>query len=290
MEYFKSKMPFYRLKVCMQSDRFFKANSWISSAVRGALGNNLIEMLCENPSKDCINCNNLDCSAKILYGTASPEDSSQQFNPYVVYCPNHNNDTNIIEFYITLFGNGINTIKDVFKVLSNGLNIKGNQFTLTSIIDDFSNIPIFDGFLWVIPQPQYPNFYVDENITRLILKFNSPFNSKQLDKTMNFDYLVRCAMRRTSTILKSCDVECTTNYSNLIELSKNVKLTSANIHLISNKRHSNRTNLDMSIKGYVGSLSFMGDITPFMPFFRFCELVGIGKLCVMGFGQIECIC
>lgn len=287
MKYFESKVPFYKLKVCMKSNEILKYGNWITSAIRGSFGNKLISLCCDGSNNDCINCNILSCSAKKLYGTASPEDSSQQFNPYVFYCPIIPKCTNTIEFYITLFGHGTETINDVLKVLSTGLDIKGHKFELTSIIDVFSENAVFDGYMWITPTVHYPNFDCNKDVHKLRLNFISPFNSKQLDRLISFDYILRASMRRTSSVLNFYGIECMADYTELLRASQSVLLTSADIHLVFNNRFSNRTKLNMSIKGYIGTLSFDGDITQFMPFLKFCQLVGIGKLCVMGFGQFE---
>lgn len=94
-------------------------------------------------------------------------------------------------------------------------------------------------------------------------------------------------MRRTSSVLNSYGIVCIADYAELLRASQSVLLTSVDMCLVFNNRFSNRTKLNMSIKGYIGTLSFDGDITQFMPFLKFCQLVGIGKLCVMGFGQFE---
>lgn len=285
-----SKFPIYKFRITMISEYPVELRSWNNSAIRGTFGNKLIEKFCtNNPVMTCETCNKASqCSACILYHTGTPNNSEQKTNPYIISCEDFVDNTELI-FNFTIFSNGITTIKDIFTILEDGLPIGKNNtiFKLKSIEDYFTNQSIFDGFMWCIPNPYYIEHTLQE-CTSLTIEFITPYHIKGNLKNIDFEYIIRSSLRRISTLYRQSNVPICLDFKQIIQDTKNIKTVNKDIHLESYSRYSNRTHQSMNVMGYVGSISFKGDLTQFIPLLKLCEQINIGKLCVMGFGQIHC--
>lgn len=285
-----SQIPIYKFKVTMISNSPVKLHSWNNSTIRGALGTKLIQKFCtNNPVMTCESCSkSLQCSACILYHTGTPNDSSQNINPYIVSCEDYIDDQELI-FSLTVFANGVNTMNDIFSILKEGLTIGKSltMFKLKSIEDYYTNQPIFDGYMWCAINPHYIE-YTQKEYSRLTIKFITPYHIKANANSINFEYILRSALRRVTALCKQSNIPIDLNYKQLLDDAKNIKTIDKNIRLKSYSRYSNRTHQSMNIMGYIGSISFEGNLTQYIPIFKLCEYINIGKLCVMNFGQIYC--
>jgi len=94
-------------------------------------------------------------------------------------------------------------------------------------------------------------------------------------------------LRRTSTILRQINIEPAFDYSALIDKSENIVTDYRLFTPESKPRYSSRTNTRWDVTGFTGAMIVRGDFSDFLPLMRIAEIIGAGKLCVMGLGKIK---
>ncbi len=277
-------MEFFDFEIEMQGD-CTNLPPWIGSAIRGAIGTELIKRCCVFSSMDCENCPEIfSCSAKALLYTAKPSDGELGTNPYLIR--NYRFGGDRILFEIVLFGNGISCAGDIFRVLMKGLSIYGNSFKLCSVKDLFSGEQIFTGMYWSNTKAS-PLLYKNLNNGELTFYFSTPWISKSNQKRTDFDYLLRACTRRATSAMKCCGEDINIDFTSLFSLAKSVETVSEGLESKAISRYSSRTDRKMELNGYIGQITYKGDFAPFQQILSICELIGVGKMCVMGLGQFN---
>ena len=282
------KVEYYHFEINMAATKEANLNKWLGSAIRGALGTELINNFCINGRVECEGCANIfsDCSAKILLKSSSSSDSKIGVNPYIIYCQDDCYKDGIITFELTLFAKGVHVVSDVLKVLTKGLRIGRHRtlFKLERVTDMRTSTIIYDGVLWV--EPPLHNFkFSNMPAESITVNFISPFVSKQ--NKADFDYLIRAMLRRTSAILKQSDINFDWDFKKLVAEARSIKLENQRIKEVKISRYSNRVNSHMNISGIVGSVDYIGNIYEYLHLIEFAQLFHVGKLCVMGLGKIQ---
>lgn len=287
------KLPIIRLEVYMKSEHKANLQNWLGSAIRGAIGTELIKYSCCMEKKaECEKCPEiLNCAVKTLYHTGSSEKSDVVINPYIIYCEKGLVNGSEICFEVILFGEGVKTYKEIIKVLYRGIKIGAEResFNLVKIMDKIKNQVIFDGVTWSELEESFLNNISNKNkVSRIKVKFLSMYNAKQKDvNAVDFSYFIRGCMRRVSATLKQNDIPLDVDFGELVKYIDNVKVVEKNLKNTTLKRYSSTTSETHEIHGVEGSITFEGEITPFLEFLKLSEIIGIGKLCVMGLGRIK---
>ena len=84
---------------------------------------------------------------------------------------------------------------------------------------------VYDGVFWTVPKLH--NFFLtDIQVDNIKVNFISPFVAKQ--NNIQFEYIIRAALRRASTIMKQSKIEFNWNFSQFIQNAKKVKLIHEN--------------------------------------------------------------
>ena len=275
-------MKAYGFKIEMYGDTSVLPE-WIGSAVRGAIGTELIKLRCIYDKMSCDDCLSVfECSAKKMLLTSDTRDSQLSVNPYVVR--NCIAFENRISFEIILFGDGMSCAGDIFRVLMSGLTLFHEKFRLCSVTDIFTSNQIYNGFIWNDFEP----FEIEKQSFgsgELTVTFTTPWINKSQKKRTDFDYFIRACIRRATSAMKACDIELCIDFNKLFSHAKSVETLSQSLELKPISRYSSRTDTKMNLNGFVGSIVFSGDFEEFSDFLSICEYIGIGKLCVMGLGQ-----
>ena len=120
-------------------------------------------------------------------------------------------------------------------------------------------------------------------LTPTRLKFDG-----KLSPDLEFHILFRNLLRRISLLSYfHCGKELDLDFKGLIESSKNVKVKKENLSWFDWERYSNRQETKMKMGGFVGSISFEGDLEPFLPFLLLGEHIHVGKGTSFGLGKYE---
>ncbi len=104
-----------------------------------------------------------------------------------------------------------------------------------------------------------------------------------------FHILVRNLLRRLSLIAYfHCDVDMTHwDFRGIIEMAKEVKVKQNSLRWFDWERYSARQNTRMKLGGFIGDITFEGNINPFMSLIRVGELIHAGKGTTFGLGKYE---
>lgn len=103
---------------------------------------------------------------------------------------------------------------------------------------------------------------------------------------IEFHHLIRALLRRLSSL---CYFHCGTawevDFRGLIAQAGEIRTARADLEWVPQRRYSHRQERMVKIGGFVGSITFAGDLTPFFPLLVAGEWVHVGKGCVMGLGR-----
>jgi len=119
--------------------------------------------------------------------------------------------------------------------------------------------------------------------TPLRLKFEN-----RLKADLPFHVLIRAALRRCASLLECYgDGEPALDYRGLVNRAREVSMVDAALNWFDWRRYSQRQDREMLMGGMMGSISYEGNISEFMPLIDFCARVHMGKQTAFGLGKIR---
>ena len=131
------------------------------------------------------------------------------------------------------------------------------------------------------------------NLSPLTLSFITPTRLKfdgNLSPKPEFHILFRNLLRRISLLSYfHCDAELDLDFKGLIERSREVKVQKDKLQWFDWERYSTRQDTKMMMGGFIGSITFEGDLEPFMSFLMLGEYIHVGKGTSFGLGKYEII-
>ena len=122
--------------------------------------------------------------------------------------------------------------------------------------------------------------------TPLRLKFE---NRLKGGAGLPFHILVRAMLRRLSSLYNVYgEGEPSLDYRGLVERAGDVGIAENNLSWYDWKRYSNRHERKMLMGGMVGSLTYEGGLTEYLPLLEFTEKTHLGKNTSFGLGKVKC--
>jgi len=132
---------------------------------------------------------------------------------------------------------------------------------------------------------------VESGLSRsLKLSFVTPTRilyDSHLTVDLEFHILIRNLLRRLSLLYYfHCDGDPSEwDFKGLIEKAKEVKVKEQNLRWYDWERYSGRQETRIKMGGFVGDITFEGDIEPFMPIIKAGEVIHVGKGTGFGLGK-----
>ena len=126
----------------------------------------------------------------------------------------------------------------------------------------------------------------------LMLNFLTPtriiYNS-HLTLDLEFHMLIRQLLRRISLLSYfHCSIDTSAwDFKGIIEKSKELIVKQRNLRWYDWERYSARQDTRMKMGGFVGEITFEGNIEPFMPIIKAGEVLHVGKGTSFGLGKYE---
>lgn len=78
------------------------------------------------------------------------------------------------------------------------------------------------------------------------------------------------------------------NYNSLLEKAEaTVESTESKLYWYDWNRYSSRQKKTMKLGGFLGTISFEGNLREFLPFIKIGEYLHVGKACTFGLGRYE---
>ncbi|MCM8769242.1 MAG: CRISPR system precrRNA processing endoribonuclease RAMP protein Cas6 [Candidatus Omnitrophica bacterium] len=182
------------------------------------------------------------------------------------------------------------------KMGEKGIGIKNRRgnFIIRNIKSD--NTTVYDGekeILYPYKNPQKITL-PQKDVKAVSLEFLSPTRIKsdgKLTKDLPFSLLVKTLLRRLSLLKKNyCESsDFTINYEKIKETAREVETVSCNLKWYDWERFSTRQNTRMKLGGFLGKITYLGNLGDFLQYLKVGELIHIGKNASFGLGKYAII-
>jgi len=281
------------------------------NTLRDGFGYVFRDVVCSKEQKDCGICENRDnCAYVYLFETPviQPEDKFSKYSdvprPYIVDLCDTSKSVyargDPFRFGLVLVGKAIDYLPHFIfcfdELGRRGLGKEKLKFDLqvvsafdfakghwTPIYDPDANL-LRDDFPTASAQ-QLP-FNCKDTLT---LDFLTPTRIKYREKyitDMEFHVMVRNLLRRiTMLMLHHCDSDFDSDVNELIEHAKTVDVLRWDLRWRDWSRYSTRQRVSMELGGFMGSVTYEGDLDKFMPLIALGEQIHIGKNTTFGLGK-----
>jgi len=292
------------------------------STLRGGFGHAFKRVVCfQRQVETCQGCLlRENCPYAYVFETAPPSDSEVLSKntavplPFVIQPPLERRTTyrpgEILDFNLVLVGKAINYLPYFVVVFCElgkvGIGWKRGKYALQQISAvqplKGAEAVIYDGTDLLVSGEDlsvgYPE--IEEQGCRLgerlgadpvTVNFLTPTRLKHGGRYVecpDFHVLVRAILRRASSLYYfHCGQRWETDYRGLIERAQGIETAEAHTTWVDWERYSRRQGQCMNLGGFVGQVSYQGDLEPFLPLLVLGQLVHVGKACVFGNGRYE---
>jgi hypothetical protein len=173
-----------------------------------------------------------------------------------------------------------------------GIGQNRGKYWISHINDRTDETIIFDG-----PSRQFTGTPQTRNMSEiradtfdqpLKLTFVTPTRIKDqncLTHALTFELLIKNLLRRLRLLAQTTATEWTLDYSNILDQAKQVQTVHSNLYWYDWQRYSVRQRRSMKLGGFMGEISFEGDLATFLPFIEIGQYIHVGKACTFGLGK-----
>jgi len=248
---------------------------YMGSALRGAMGHAFLRRCCDKPVPDCSECRSVCVYPQFfsrIERDKNPKDTLP--NPYVIYHHGDSRRSARLRFSVTIIGKGIEHSELVVQTMksgcANGLTAKMIPFLLKNVSE--RKCSIFDG--------------AEEPTREVSFLFDTPLQIRTSGSVMwsfSFELLMRNAIRRMR-MLDVAEIPADLELE-LLRKANEIKVLKNSLKPYYMERYSNRKKARFSLSGLLGTVTFCGELSEFMPYVRAGALLHIGKACPMGLGH-----
>ncbi|HPD60522.1 MAG TPA: CRISPR system precrRNA processing endoribonuclease RAMP protein Cas6 [Thermodesulfobacteriota bacterium] len=289
------------------------------STFRGVFGHALKKVVCALKKQGCVDCLlRPKCLYAFVFETPGLESQSMGKkrvaappHPYVIE-PSESSKTHYrpgdsFEFNLLLFGKANDYLPyfiyafDQIGKLGLGKRINGIRGTFR-----LKGVSAERQVIYSDEDKKIKGDYRPEDLSREIFflpKKNSALNLKitlktplrlkfhnQLEASLPFHILTRAMLRRISSLFNYYDQgEPPLDYKGLVKKAQSVKVKDSSLSWYDWRRYSNKQDQSMLMGGMLGSVTYEGDLSEFIPLVKFCEKVHLGKQTSFGLGKIEMV-
>jgi len=144
----------------------------------------------------------------------------------------------------------------------------------------------------VIDSADFFNASPSSGCRKINLRFLTPtrikYNGNFIDD-LNFEILMRNLLRRLSWLAEiHCGEKWGLDWKGIISRAEEgVRTINSDLHWHDWERYSNHQDKKLKMGGFMGSITFEGDLDEFLPFLRLGEYLHVGKGTVYGLGKYE---
>ncbi len=285
------------------------------STFRGGFGHAFRHAVCVERKKVCTDCLlHNKCVYTYIFETSIPGDEGKKQDqevqrPYIIeppldYRQNYGRDDRL-DFGLILIGRAVDYIPFFIfafeEVGRMGVGKNNGTYLLEKVIsvNNGEDVLIYDGKshfrddFHTLDSREIMNEGIMDNPTRVKLNFTTPTRIKYEGKftvDLNFEIVMRNLFRRLSGLFDIHGGEkWELDWKALIEKTKNIKTNHSILVWKDWERYSKRQDAKLKMGGFLGEITFEGDLPEFMPFLRLGEYLHIGKGTVFGLGKYELI-
>ena len=285
--------------------------------MRGGFGNIFKKTVCMNSAWECDKCLLQEkCVYSYIFETPLPQNLLEKSkfklkrppHPYVLEPPNTSkieyNHNDELAFNLILIGRGIEYLpyfvfifeelgkkgigkgRGKYELLRVDNEEGGRIYEFGKLSDNFK-IKSFQDII-----NEY-NFAESKNYQQVKINFLTPVRVVlRGELTIKFDFklFVTSLFRRISWLsIIHCNKELEFNYKGFISYANDIKTKEINIKWYDWERYSSKQDTRMKLGGFVGNITFEGDLKEFLPFIKLGEYIHIGKQTSFGLGKYEIV-
>ena len=287
------------------------------STLRGGFGIALRQSVCVEKRKECVQCvHRYKCIYSYVFETPVPREekegkrSKDEYvpHPFVIEPPLDKRQFYGIEdeldFHLILVGRAVDYIPYIifaFEELGRiGIGKDKGKYSLEKVIsiNNDRELLIYDGKshiqddFYVMDSTELVRQAAQLNYQQVTFHFLTPTRIKNNGKlTIDIDFVIilRNLLRRLSRLAEvHCDEKWELEWNELIEMAnERVSTVHSDLRWHDWKRYSQRQGTKMKMGGFLGEITFEGELAEFMPFIKLGELLHMGKGTVYGLGMYE---
>lgn len=308
-------MRLTRLAFLLRAESLIRLPRFSGSAFRGGFGSALRRACCTMGEQDCRQCMlGVNCVYASVFETASNHASDGHYQlsdyprpfiiepPYPVKGPIEKGQSFVC--HLVLMGDAVDQmpyfVYAFSKLGQSGLGTSRGKFGIEAVAGAIGpdKAKVFDGrsgqFVGSTPVKTFEEIVAGENDSeRITLNFSTPTRIKdqeRLTKNLKFDLLTRSLLRRATMLVQACKQRpWNIDHKRLLEQAGRVQGKTQGLRWLDWKRYSSRQKTEMRLGGFLGSATYEGNLTPFLPFLRLGEYLHIGKACTFGLGKYEIV-
>lgn len=314
-----------QLRVTLRAQDLFQLPPYKGSTLRGGFGAAFKETVCVVEHRDCARCLlRSRCAFPYVFDTPVPENAVRMRkyltapHPFVflppleektLYRPGEG-----ISFGLTLIGKGADFLPYfiyTFERLGErrGLGKGRGRFAVESVTwlsPEGEEVQIYKGTEKILrnvfrpitvqnlPPLHFPLSTVHSSSLHsalVTLHFLTPTRliyAEALTATPEFHILIRTLLRRLSNLAYfHCGGELDLDFRGLIAAAEQIETVHSDVRWYDWERYSARQDARMKLGGFIGKVTYRGDLRPFLPLLRLGEIVHVGKGTSFGLGKYE---
>ncbi|MBC2698454.1 MAG: CRISPR system precrRNA processing endoribonuclease RAMP protein Cas6 [ANME-2 cluster archaeon] len=273
--------------------------------------------MCIEKRKECVQCvHRYKCIYSYVFETPIPREAKEGKRSKDEYVPHpfvieptldkrqYYGIEDELDFHIILVGRAVDYIPYIifaFEELGRiGIGKDKGKYSLEKVISINNNreLLIYDGNshiqddFYVMDSTELVRQAAQLNYQQVTFYFLTPTRIKNKGKlTIDIDFVIilRNLLRRLSRLAEvHCDEKWELEWNELIEMANDrVSTVSSELKWYDWKRYSQRQGTKMKMGGFLGEITFEGELAEFMPFIKLGELLHMGKGTVYGLGKYE---
>lgn len=287
------------------------------SVLRGGFGCLFKKAVCINYNRPCERCVLKNkCAYAYIFETPFPQNLEEKTkfkmasppHPYILEPPFNSqvifNPDDEFTFNLILIGKGIEYLPYfifVFEELGkSGLGKERGKYKLVRVeniegetiyhSDKLENKANQINFQDILNQYQGVEFNNNSQITIHFLTPTCIVVEDELFQEVDFKMFITNLLRRISLLsVFHCSEKLVFDYPNLLQDADMITTTEKHFRWYDWERYSSKQNRRMKLGGFLGNISFSGELKRFLPFIKLGEYIHIGKKTSFGLGQYEII-
>lgn len=304
------QIKFLTLEFKLKSIDEIKLPSFKGSSFRGGFGKALKSVVCTLKTKECGECILREkCLYAYVFETIPPSSSKMMRkykaspHPFIIEPPF--TDKKIFEkgedlsFKFILLGKAIDYLPYFIYAFCEfgkyGIGRERGKFEVEKVLDRDKIIYSIEDGKVLTPETGQFELNLDEDIEKegkgtITFNFITPtriVEKENLLKEVDFQTIVRYLLRRISLISYfHCGIDPTNwQFKRIIEIAKEVKTIESNLKWYDWERYSSRQKGRMKLGGFIGEVTFEGEIVKFLSLIKAGEILHLGKGTSFGLGK-----
>lgn len=311
---FRAFLDYQRFRLSIRISSRTVLPPYKGSVFRGAFGNAFRRAVCADRSGECASCALGDrCIYKAHFEPSCPRqfDDAGKFSrpptPYVIVPPLTDRcffePGDALRFELVLMGDAVRALPYFIYAFMEmgrcGIGKGRGKYNLLSVdlMGNGNPLPIFDGARGTLrefsPETPVVSQPEDEALDAVSLHLLTPLRIKvksDLVTELTFPLLFeRLSARLRLLAAFYGDDSRLPDFSTLLALSRNIRVTEYALHWHEWERYSGRQKTTMKFGGLKGKVGFSGPMGPFMPYLRLAEHLSVGQQTTFGLGRIRVV-